>query len=90
MTQDAGRTAKLSVYGKNTPFSGNALERMLALIDEQQPGAGDEVPYRARHEYLPGAGQRGNASAQIAVGMTHMLTNAPISRLDGPRGRGVL
>ena len=65
MTRDAGRTAKLSIYGKNAPFSGNALERMFALIDEQQPGAGDEVSYRARHEYLSGAGQRRHASTDV-------------------------
>ena len=34
VTRGAGPKAKLSIYGKNAPLSGNALERMLALIDE--------------------------------------------------------
>jgi hypothetical protein len=65
VTRDAGRTAKLSIYGKNAPFSRDALERVFALIDKQQPGAGDEVSHRARHEYLTGAGQRGHASTDM-------------------------
>src|ERR1700722_8202586 len=63
--REAARTAKLSIHGKNAPFSGNAFERMLALIDEQQPGSRDKVSHRARHEYLPGARERRHASTDM-------------------------
>src|SRR5437867_1743410 len=67
--------------GIEPPRAGNALELVFAALLELDPGAGDEILYRRRHEHLAGAVEGGQEA--VACGLDLVPAKAVELPSDG-------